>query len=225
MVSNVKPAPPEIGDVFLLFHELPFDFTEQLPLALGPGVCLDATPWNLLETVKPALADYILPGYHLPGRQNHCCLHSYEASLPHFRPATLLFIAITALRLRTPLGIHIAGSFTCGPADNPIAECNLYQMASPWQPQRDRVYTPTDIRAAADIANRLVEIDDLCYRRITTALVYFSQVTVGLSQSFQLSYLGLFAALEALFVPTGKNKDATLGAIAAKLIFSPLGYG
>ena len=83
---------------------------------------------------------------------------------------------------------------------------------SPWQPHRDRFYTPADISAAADIASRLIELDRLVYKRITTALVYFSQVTVGLSQSFQLSYLGLFAALEALFVPTGKNKDATLGA-------------
>jgi len=209
----VKLPSPKIDDVFLLFDELPFDFTGQLPLALGPGVCLDDTPWGLLNAVPPALADYILPGYHLrPSlRQNHCCLRSYDASIPHFRPDTLLFVSLSALRLRAPLGIHIAGSFTLGPTDNPISKCNLYQLMSPWQPPRERHYTPTDISAAADIASRLIEIDNLGYKRITTALVYFSQVTVGLSQSFQLSYLGLFAALEALFVLTG-NKAAALGA-------------
>jgi len=173
---------------------------------------LDATPWGLLDTVPPALADHILPGYHLPGlRRNHCCLRSYDASIPHFRPATLLFVSLSALRLRAPLGIHIAGSFTLGPTDKPIVECNLYELRSPWQSQRERHYTPTDISAAAEIASRMIEIDNLGYKRITTALVYFSQVTVGLSQSFQLSYIGLFAALEALFVLTG-NKAATLGA-------------
>ncbi|HMH08763.1 MAG TPA: hypothetical protein VK579_18955 [Terriglobales bacterium] len=209
----MKLPSPKIDDVFLLFYELPFDFSGQLPLALGPGICLDDTPWGLLDTVPPALADSILPGYHLrpsPPR-NHCCLRSYDVSIPHFGPDTLLFVSLSALRLRAPLGMHIAGSFTLGPTDNQISKSNLYQLRSPWQPQRERHYTPTDISAAADIASRLIQIDNLGYKRITTALVYFSQVTVGLSESFQLSYLGLFAALEALFVLTG-NKAATLGA-------------
>src|SRR5262245_4975893 len=81
---HVKLPSPKIDDVFLLFYELPFDFTRQLPLALGPGVCLDETPWGLLDTVPPALADSILPGYHLRPRlrRNHCCLRSYDASIP-----------------------------------------------------------------------------------------------------------------------------------------------
>ncbi len=138
----MKLPSPKVDDVFLLFHELPFDCTSELPLALGLGVCLDVTPSSLLDTVQPALADYVLPGYHLPGpvRRNYCCLRSYDASVPHFRPATLLFVSLSALRLRVPLGVHIAGSFKLGPADNPIPEWNLYQLMSPWQPHRDRFW-------------------------------------------------------------------------------------
>ena len=57
----------KIGDLYLLFHQLPFDFDKDLPLDLGPGVCLDSTPQYLLDNAEPALADYVLPGYHLSG--------------------------------------------------------------------------------------------------------------------------------------------------------------
>ena len=140
----MKLPSPEINDVFLLFYELPFDFTGQLPLALGPGVCLDDTPWGLLNAVPPALADYILPGYHLrPSlRLNHCCLRSYDASIPHFRPDTLLFVSLSVLRLRAPLGIHIASSFTLGPTDNPISKCNpLSAHVALATPQRKALYS------------------------------------------------------------------------------------
>jgi hypothetical protein len=32
------------GDVYLLFHQLPFKFDKDLPLSLGTGICLDSTP-------------------------------------------------------------------------------------------------------------------------------------------------------------------------------------
>ena len=40
---------PQRGDSFLLFHELPYDFGEALPLPIGPCVYLGDTPQALLK--------------------------------------------------------------------------------------------------------------------------------------------------------------------------------
>jgi hypothetical protein len=54
-----------------------------------------------------------------------------------------------------------------------------------------------------------MEIKQSCFKKLQTALIFFGQVTVGMSRAFQLCHIGLFAALEALFVPSG-NKASTL---------------
>lgn len=198
------------GDVFLLFHKLPFDFDEDLPLDIGPNIYLDATPQYLLATAEPALTDFVLPGYHLPGiGLTNCCLR-YPAGatvLPELEPKSLFFNSIAALRLRAPIEIGIAGQFEFRPKpeghilENP----ELFQLVSIWQPFKNRHYSDKDVRLASEIATHILQLEK--HKRLMSAFVLFSQVTCGLSKSFQLAYLGLFSALEALFVPQGKKAD------------------
>jgi len=200
------PAPPrQPGDTFLLFHELPYDFREELPLALGPHVFLDNTPNDILSLADPqALADYVLPGYHLPGHGLvQCCLLCPEGQSQHAGPdvSAVFFESITALRLHAPLPIEVAGQFKLGSNDDLIQEPTLYQVFSPWQPDANKRYTSADIAKANDIAARLRQVSDR--RRMKSAIVLFAQVTCGHSKSLQMAYLAIFAALEALFAPHG----------------------
>ncbi len=196
---------PQRGDSFLLFHELPYDFGEALPLPIGPCVYLGDTPQTLLDSVNPAaLADYVLPGYNLPGSGLvNCCLRcpaeQSQASEPGSSP--LFFQSITALRLRAPLPIGVAGQFKLGSNDDLIQEPTLFQVFSPWQPDTNARYSGADIASANDIAIRLKQVSESDYRRLKSAIVLFAQVTCGHSKSLQMAYLALFAALEALFAP------------------------
>jgi len=122
---------PKPGDLYLLFHELPFDFDEDLPLNLGRGVCLDSTPQCLLDRAEPALADYLVPGYHLPGMGlNNCCVRCYAKKAPNLNPSDLFFVSLSALRLRAPIRIRIAGQFKLGPKHDPVSEPTLYEICS-----------------------------------------------------------------------------------------------
>lgn len=211
----------EPGDVFLLFHTLPYDFEEDLPLAIGPNVYIDSTPLGVLAAADPpSLADYILPGYHLPGLGlTNCCLRSPTAEVrpPGLGPTDLFFLSITALRLRAPVAIEIAGQFELGRQDELIKNPILFQLKSPWQPDRDARYSGEDVNVAAEIARRLIQVAERNPSRLTSAIVLFSQVTCGLSQSLQMSYLALFATLEALFIPQG-DRAATLACRIARFL-------
>lgn len=203
------------GDTFLLFHKLPYDFKEDLPLPLGPNVYLDKAPFSVLDTVDPrALADYVLPGYHLPSLAVvNCCLRSPADGVRPFGlgPRDLLFVSIAALRLRAPIGLKIVGQFDLCEHQPVIRNPTLFHLVSPWQPDGNARYSAQDMRLAAQIAERQIKIAELKCRRLTSALVLFSQVTCGHSRSFQMAYLALFAALEALFAPQG-NKAKNLAA-------------
>lgn len=200
------------GDLFLLFHHLPYDFSAELPLPLGPGVCLDTTPQEWLDSSHQGLADYLLPGYSCPGMGlNNCCLRCFYHPNPEeeLSPRDLLFLSVLALRLHSPIDIRIGGEFRVGGEDDRILDPTLYEISSSWNRENFGRYTPAAITASGSIADRLVAVGQLGLTRLQTGLILFSQVTIGFSKSFQLSYIGLFAALEALFVPSG-NKAATL---------------
>jgi hypothetical protein len=205
-LPNSKP-----GDLFLLFHSLSFDFSAELPLALGSGVCLEATPQQWLDSAENGLADYLLPGYSLPDIGiNHCCLRCYVQSIPstNLTSRNLLFLSVIALRLHDPIGIRIGGQFRLGEEDNRILDPTLYQLSS-IGPINQHSYTPKSLEAVATIADRLLNVERQSFTKLQTALIFFGQVTIGMFTSFQLYHLGLFAALEALFVPSG-NKALTL---------------
>lgn len=203
---------PKPGDLFLLFHHLPYNFEEDLPLPIGPDVCLDNTPQIWLDSAEEGLADYLLPGYSLPGMGlNNCCLRCFSRSSPEKKlaPENSIFLSLLCLRLHSPLAIKIGGQFRLGDDDDRILDPTLYELYSPWSINGSIRYTPSAIAESAAIAERLIVIEQLSLNRLITGLIFFSQVTLGQSTSFQLSHLGLFAALEALFVPSG-NKAASL---------------
>ncbi len=70
-------------------------------------------------------------------------------------------------------------------------------------------------RCAARITARTIEIGNPV--RLTSARVLFAQVTIGMTSSLQMATMGLFAALEALFVPQG-NKAECLGSRVAHFL-------
>ena len=207
------PQARQPGDAFLLFHSLPYDFSQDLPLVVGPGVFLDNTPHDVLQASDPAaLTDYVLPGYNLPGHGTpNCCLRCLDLETRRLgREATdLFFIALTALRFHAPLGIEVAGQFELGDQNNQIAKPTLYEICSPWQPDANARYSSADLAVVADIAARWMHIGQTGFTRLISAGVLFAQVSCGHSKSLQIAYLALFAALDALFVPQG-NKARTL---------------
>jgi len=208
------------GDTFLLFDHLPYDFEEELPISVGPNVYLNDTPQDVLDRADPSLSGFVLPGYHLTGRGlTNCCLGSPGTGErpPGLTPNDLFFLAITALRLRAPIGISVAGGFELGPSDELIRKPTLFSLMSAWQPDSSARYVSLDVRLAEQITMRMIHIAQNNCKRITSSLVLFSQVTCGLSKSFQMSYLALFASLEALFAPKG-NKAVTLARRIAQFL-------
>ena len=206
MKSNLPT--PKSGDLYLLFHHLPYDFDEELPLHLGPGICLDKTPQEWLDSAEKGLADFLLPGYSLTGMGlNNCCLRCYSSPTPDQKlmPENLIFLSLLCLRLHMPLEIRIGGQFRLCDDEVRILEPTLYELTTPWGIEGSMRYTSVEIEKSSKILERMIELDRLNLSRLTTGLIFFSQVTLGQSKSFQLSYLGLFAALEALFVPSGKK--------------------
>ena len=197
------------GDAFLLFSRFPSSvLREELPMRAGPGVYLEPVPTQVLDQAEPpAFADYVLPGYNVdPMLRAEYSLRtpSAEHADSGVEPTLLLFNSVTALRLCKPMDIRIEGQFQLGDR-HAIEGATLHHFRSPWRPEAGGWYDAVDISLGAEIAQRQLELWQLGYRRMLNATIRFSQVTCGFSISFQMSYLGLFGALEALFVP-GKTK-------------------
>jgi len=184
-----------LGDIFLLFEVFPFEFDKDLPLPLGPCVYLDDTPHSILQSAKPAaLADFVLPGYHLGSGAVACCLRcSVSETRPlEIEPSNLFFMAITALRLKIPLRIQVAGQFEAGESDFPMGKnFRLYYLRSAWSPNTNSRYNSGDIHSADRIARRYIEIlENKCKRLISAIVLYFQ---ANFTNFFQPSYLSLFA--------------------------------
>lgn len=207
--------PYKEGDVVLLFYTLPFDFhTGKLPIDIFPNVSLASTPTDLLDAIPAAEADYLVPGYHAGKVPSIRCLR-YDATrneYPDLTSSDLFFTSISALRLKKPLGISIAGQFEVGKVSGEVKNERLFLQTSQWQPNGALRYSADDIYVASHIAGDLIQVSEResqrDHKRITSAIIYFSQVTCGSVKSLQLSYLGLWAALEALFVPETKGSKA-----------------
>jgi len=211
----MRIQPYKEGDVVLLFYRLPFDFhSGTLPLDILPTVYLDRTPFDLLATIPAADADYLVPGYHAGKVLSTRCLR-HDASknqYPDLKPSDLFFISIVGFRLQKPVGIEIAGQFEVGKENGEVKNEVLFLQTSAWQPDDGLRYSAKDISVASRIAADLIQISEResqrDHKRITSAIIYFSQITCGSVKSLQLSYLGLWAALEALFVPETSGSKA-----------------
>lgn len=203
------------GDVFLLFRQLPYDFGKDLPLCAGPDVYLNRTPQEVLDhrykdedsnKEHRILVNYVLPGYGLPGMGLvNCCLRCPGNLTAGLGTHERFFLSIGALRLRKPVGIKVAGVFKLGQGDYLIEDPGLFYLTSSWQP-KDTCYSAQDIEFGAKIAEWQLHLWSLKYERINSAMVLFSQATF--TGYFQLAYLALFCALEALFVPKGKKAES-----------------
>jgi len=200
-------------DRYLLFHSFPYNFQVDLPVNLTSKVTLENTPQEFLEQVEPALADFVLPGYHLPGTGLvHCCLkYSDRDNNSEDESSFLFFTTLTALRLQSPCRLSVAGQFKVSDKGDDMDDIELFEMDSPWSSSISSHYSIEDIKSASTLLGIITQEPVLGYKRLTTACIYFAQVTCGFSKSYQLSYLGLFACLESLFVPDGPNKGTTLG--------------
>lgn len=217
-------------DVFLLFKELPYDFhSGDLPIKILENLYFDNTPSGLLVPQRfyspsdvnglleyAGLANMILPGHTLPGMGIvHCCLRYDSAKnnqYPDCKASTLFSTFITSLRLQKPCPIVAGGQFEVGSSDEPIQKPTPSRwLTSPHNPKPRLVYSKKDIQLSSEIAKYLLTIRQSKNKNgIKSAIIYFSQITQGFSISLQLSYLGLWAALEALFKPTGNNKAAAI---------------
>ncbi len=217
-------------DVFLLFKELPYDFhSGKLPIKILENLYFDKTPSELLEPQRfyapsdvnglleyAGIVNMILPGHTLPGMGIvHCCLR-YDSTkgkqYTNCNPSTLFSNFITSLRLQKPCPIIIGGQFEVSSNNEPIRKFTQSRgFTSPHNPKPILRYSKKDVQISSEITKDLLKIHKLNNKsRIKSALIYFSQVTQGFSISLQLCYLGLWAALEALFQPTGNNKSDTI---------------
>lgn len=219
--SAVNQAPPRShGDTFLLFHTFPYDFETDLPINAGPAVYLDKTPQDVLDSADPrGLADYVYPGYSFIGGLVQCCLRK-PVSLelpPNMKIQEALFLSVAAFRLAAPHPIEIAGQFELEEGAARISNPTLYLLRSAWQPSvvGGARYMASHVEFANRLGHRIVELRDKS--RFMSADVLFAQVTVGMTTSLQMATMGLFAALEALFVPNG-NKAKTLAARVARFL-------
>jgi len=217
------------GYVFLLFQELPYDFhSGELPIEILENLYFDNTPSELLDPQRfydssdvnglleyAGLVNMILPGHTLPGMKIvHCCLkydstkHNQYTDCKH---PVLFSTFITSLRLQKPCPIRVGGQFEVGSIDEPIKKFSYPSLfTSPHNPKPSLCYSKKDIQLSSEILIELLKIRKLNNKnRIKSAIIYFSQITQGFSISLQLCYLGLWAALEAIFCPTG-NKAKTI---------------
>lgn len=218
------------GDIFLLFHQLHYDFhTGELPIAIFRNLYFDETPSQLLNPLYLAsqndvqsllkytgLVNMLLPGHTLPGMGIvHCCLR-YDSATAHQYVAskanTLFSTFITALRLKKPCPIIVGGRFEYGSTSEPLKNPTYSRLlTSPYNPRLNLRYNKDDVLSASFIAEDLMQVSEAGNKgKIRSALIYFSQITQGFSISLQLCYLGLWAALEGLFSPTGSNKAQTI---------------
>lgn len=196
---TVPPIKPD--DVFFLFSKLPYDHVQELPLIVGPNVYLDDTPQQVLEEAhRPLDDDSFCTAFHLLNYYsplNPVCLRNPAAKVwsSKCNPSDLFFIVITVLCLRKPLGIQAVMQFELGNKDGLIKNGQLFIYNSPYFPDTDACYSSNDVHICKDIVARQIEVSVQKYKKSTSALVLFGQVTCGLSKSFQMSYFALFSAL------------------------------
>lgn len=229
-MASISKRAYEQHDVFMLFSELPYDFhSGKLPIKILENLYFDNTPGHLLNPQcfcdssdveglleYAGLVNMILPGHTLPGIGIvHCCLRFESAKGDQYLdcgPSILFSTFITSLRLQKPCPIILGGQFEVGPSDEPIQNPTPSRwLTSPHNPKPSLCYSKTDVQLSSEISKDLLIIRQLNNEsRIKSALIYFSQVTQGFSISLQLCYLGLWAALEAVFQPAGSNKAETI---------------
>ncbi len=207
----MHPSKREEKDTFLLFKNFPVNINdENLPVPLSNDICISEFPFDILDRNYDELddskqiycnIDYIAPGYRSIWPYEHYCLMVPHDKMHGDNKYNYMFLTITSLRFIKPLYIHVSGSFQYYKDDFPINNARLYWIYSPWSSSLDDEYHDDDLLLSGDILKRLIEINNLGFKNILSSIVLFNQSTVGLTTSYQMLYLSLFSALEAMFDP------------------------
>lgn len=213
------------NDEILLFTEFPFDHKTSLPLHPCNGVILAEPPYTALQTPDDDhMPCYVLPGVKLPGfGMCHTCLVSPSDSLISEGETRrgLMFSYLSALRMIAPAGIGVGGHFTYGDHNIRIKDASLLSLHSRWQP-KSHLFSDSEVMQAGIVLGRMNNYSTTGPRRLRNAIVLFTQVTNGYCLSYQMSVMGMYSALESLFVPSsGKASYArTLGQRVASYLGS-----
>lgn len=123
------------------------------------------------------------------------------------------------MRQEYQTSLSILLPFEVSNGSDKILSPTLYNLRSSWQwtSSENSRYNGSLIDIADRVARRILEIRD--QKRLFTAFNLFTQVTVGMVSSLQMAVMGLFAALESLFVPKG-NYARTLAKRVAEFLSS-----
>ena len=120
---------------------------------------------------------------------------------------------ILALRLVKPLPIHVSGSFTYqgdNRFENPVLwwRQTIINSGFPRKTGRIDQYNEDYFKKAKDLYGRIQELrkHPCKYRRLLWAIIWFQEVTLGVSTSYSHLYQGLFTSLEAFFGSPGNAK-------------------
>jgi len=182
---------------------------------------------------RVATAASLVPFYGLPGRgHDHFALVADADHLPKSSAADeRFFMFLTSLRLWKPLpfllgGSHKAGS-TVGEVDDPIA---IYHQDAPAivgpvpsGPEAAQRYTVRDLRIAASIMSRVLNLKPEENPQLINAWTCFAQASLGTIQSAQFMATALFAVLEALLTPGYANSKVLARRTAEALADRQLG--
>lgn len=224
------------GDKFLIFRNFPFqyDTSNDLPFKIAPNISLALRPHEIFnksnipttidEKEYNSLIDYIAPGYNLNLSYENFCFYSPIDNLisNNHTVDQLYFVTLSCLRIIKPYKINIAGSFSLGDEDSPIDNPKLYWLETPWSPEEKgpeitNVYTFKILEICYELVKKILCINDKNCSNFISAFILFSQVTHGATQSYQMAFITLYSALEALFRPDG-TKSKTLGRRVSKFL-------
>lgn len=222
MLKGLRGSAMKAGDRVLRFASFPFDHKWSPPLRLAGGLSavsigsLDVLDWpgeSLADrhTRRVATAASLVPFYGLPGHgHDYFALVADADHLPTSSAADeRFFMFLTALRLRKPLPLLLGGSYkagsTDGEVDGPIAVYHQDAPAVvgpvPSGPEAAQRYTARDLRIAAAIMRRMLDLKPEENPQLINAWACFAQASLGSIQSAQFMATALFAVLEALLTP------------------------
>lgn len=188
--------------LYLLFSEFEFDFNVQIPRAVGNGVWLDRIDdvdaaihhGDYRNVVPPLVVPYQVAGVG----QVHVCLRT-EVVAERGLDAGLgrIWWALISMRLAKPFRFAASGFVLVNGAM--IPRFGPYSYASVVNPAHVGRLDEASLGTALRIHSAMRSWRGRGMERPRSALILFSQSTMGMVLSWQLSMLGLIAALEAVF--------------------------
>lgn len=184
-------------DRVLMFNMLPFDFDAPLPIDVGRGVWLDDSNQYLMHLRNDAKV--LLAPRDLMGRGvcNVCLRRTLSTSATWKNADRDLWLALVAMRLSIPFAFETTGlaSFR----GNAVSRIAKHAFSSPINYPGLSAFDSGDVWRAAALHRRIATLNGAGLERVLSGFTYFTHATMGLVTSWQLTALGLVAALEAIF--------------------------